>query len=248
MTLTVRAAAVLFICALLLPNTSRAATAVIPAKAEIVQTPLPLKMAQSCVRLRLRTEDREFVTTGFGAAFGIDLAGYGLKGSRHLLSAAHLILNKTGDMAAGDLAVELPALKSSRWSQCKVVAYDKERDLCLLECEADIPVISQLNTDDHAVEVDSAVMLVGCPSGAPPRVSYGWLTDKEPNVKGRLWEASASFYHGNSGGPVFDAIKGKVIGVAVAGVNNGSGDMDRNIALFAPYFEVKTFLDKALKK
>jgi S1-C subfamily serine protease len=108
--------------------------------------------------------------------------------------------------------------------------------------------VCKLSADDAGVDVDSAVIVVGCPSGVPPQASYGWLTDKDPHVKGVMWEAAANFYHGNSGGPVFDAVQGKVIGVAVAGIPDAKGEMNRKVALFSPYFEVKKFLDNAAQR
>jgi S1-C subfamily serine protease len=243
----VRTSALMFVlCSII--SVHAAAPATMPAATVNVETPGTSKFVKSCVRLRMKTEDTEFVTTGFGSAFGIDLKMYGLKQPRYVLTAAHMVMNKNGiGLANGELAIEIPNKRISRWAKCAIVAVDTDRDLCLLECETDVPVMCKLNTDDDAVQVDSAVLVVGCPSGVPPQLSYGWLTDKNPRVKGVMWQAAANFYHGNSGGPVFDADKGNVIGVAVAGIPDGKGDMDRKVAMFTPYFEVKKFLDKAVE-
>ena len=204
---------------------------------------VPENIAQSTLRLKMETPDGEYINTGWGAAFGIDLSAYGSNDSRYMLSAAHLVLSKTGHgLAKGDLKVEIPVNGKSTWTTCKVVAVDQKRDLCLLRAAMDVPVLSKL-CGKQEQQVGGTVMIVGCPSGVPPCVSIGKLTDKKPNVEGKMWEAAAKFYHGNSGGPVFDALNGQVMGVAVAGVSNGKGDMFRDKALFSPAAEIRAFIE-----
>lgn len=208
---------------------------------------IPDKIAQSTVRLKLETEEGQYITTGWGAAFGVDLSSFGARDPRYLLSAAHLVLKKDGKgLAAGELKVEVPQNGKKVWTSCRVVAVDRKNDLCLLRCDVDVPVISRLAARESQ-KVGETVMIVGCPAGVPPCVSIGKISDKQPNVDGRLWEAAAKFYHGNSGGPVFDPRQGTVIGVAVAGVSNGQGDMFRDKALFLPTDEIKNFLEKTVK-
>jgi S1-C subfamily serine protease len=207
---------------------------------------IPDKIAQSTVRLKLETPDGEYMVTGWGAAFGVDLSRLGATDPRYLLSAAHLVLKKDGKgLATGALSVEVPINGKKVWTTCKVVAVDKKNDICLLRTSVDVPVINRIAISESQ-SVGAQVMIVGCPSGVSPCVSIGKIVDKEPNVEGRLWEAAAKFYHGNSGGPVFDAHEGTVIGVAVAGVSNGQGDMRRDKALFLPADEIKNFLEKTV--
>ncbi|HYG76220.1 MAG TPA: serine protease [Planctomycetota bacterium] len=200
-------------------------------------------LARSTFRLRLQTIDGEYVNSGWGTAFGVDLSSYGISDAKYLLTAAHLVLKKSGKgLADGKLELELPSGGSKAWASCRVVAIDKKNDLCLLSCSSTLPSLAQLSKSESQ-KVGEAVAIVGCPAGVPPKVSMGKLTDKNPKVEGRLWEAAAQFYHGNSGGPVFDPASDVVIGVAVAGVSNGRGDMARNVALFYPINEVKKFLE-----
>lgn len=203
---------------------------------------VPNKIAKSTLRLKLETIDGEYLTTGWGSAFGVDLSRYGARDARYLLSAAHLVMNKDGKgLRAGELKLEVLVNGKNTWTSCKVVAVDQKRDLCMLRAAIDVP-LSRL-ADNEKAEIGETVMIVGCPSGVPPCVSIGKLTDKKPNVEGRLWEAAAKFYHGNSGGPVFNPLKGSVIGVAVAGVSNGEGDMFRDKALFSPAGEIRNFIE-----
>ncbi len=201
----------------------------------------PENFLDGTVRLRLRTTDGGFVRTGWGAAFAVDLSRYGLMSSRYLLTAAHLINTENGQiMPRGDLDVEV---ENNTWATCKVVAMDKNRDLCLLECSVRMPVLSKLSTGGDVKTVGDKIVVVGCPRGVPPCESRGMMTDFQPNVNGVRWQAAAQFNHGNSGGPVYSERTGAVIGVAVAGVSDGMGDMRPDIALFAPYTEIRNFLN-----
>ena len=201
----------------------------------------PDNFLDGTVRLRLRTIENGSVRTGWGAAFAVDLSRYGLVSSRYLLTAAHLINTENGQiMARGDLDVEV---EHNTWATCKVVAMDKYRDLCLLECSVRLPVLSKLSTGGDVQTVGDKVVVVGCPRGVPPCESRGMMTDFQPNVNGIRWQAAAQFNHGNSGGPVYSERTGAVIGVAVAGVSDGMGDMRPDIALFAPYTEIRNFLN-----
>jgi len=201
------------------------------------------EIAKSTFRLRLQTIEGDYVNSGWGTAFGVDLNSYGVSDSRYLLTAAHLVLSKTGiGLADGKLELELTSGNSKGWTACRVVAIDKLNDLCLLQCTKTLPCLAKLSKSESQ-KVGESVMIVGCPSGVPPKVSLGKLTDKHPNVDGRLWEAAAQFYHGNSGGPVFDPRSRSVIGVAVAGVSDGLGDMSREVALFYPIGEVRRFIE-----
>jgi len=200
-------------------------------------------LLKSTVRLRLQRVERDEVVTGWGSAVAIDLNDYGIYKKRYLLSAAHLVLNKNGKrLAPGQLAAEVEQQGRKAWINCKVVAVDDKADLCLLECSIDLPLLAKLGSGEE--KVGEEVMIVGCPSGVVPQVSRGKLTSKTPNVEGQLWQAAAKFWHGNSGGPVFNPASKTICGIAVAGVKAEDGnDMDPNIALFAPIGPVRRFLN-----
>lgn len=209
------------------------------------RTLTPANLLDGTVRLRTRTIERDYtVKTGWGAAFAVDLSKYGLVSSRYLLTAAHLINTSHGQiMPRGDLEIEVD---TDTWAPCKVVAMDQVRDLCLIESSVRLPVVSKISTSDDTQHLGEKVVIVGCPRGVPPCVSRGTLTDFEPPVSGVRWQAAAQFNHGNSGGPVYNALTGSVIGVAVAGIADGFGEMRPDTALFAPYTEVCRFLDVAI--
>ena len=215
---------------------------------------LKSEIVQSTVRVKVETDAGSTMIVGYGSAFGVDLSGYGVDKHRYLLSAAHLVLSDDGSrLLNGNVKVELPRMNHKAWVHCRVLSVTRVYDLCLLECDEDVPVVSQL-TVGKTLGVGAPIMVVGCPLGVQPQVSSGVLTDKDPLVSDRghkVWEAAAAFNHGNSGGPVFCSDCGTVIGVAVAGVRAGGGgplDMDPRIALFTPYYCVKHFLDVSIAR
>ncbi len=216
---------------------------------------VPAKVLDSTLRVKVETDAGATMVVGYGSAFGVDLSAYGVNSSRYLLSAAHLVLSDDGrQLLNGNIKVELPKNNHKTWVHCKVLTVTRLYDLCLLECDEDVPVVSKLTPGKPGIGVGAPVLVVGCPLGVSPQVSSGYLTDKDPLVSDRghkVWEAAAAFNHGNSGGPVFCAECGTVIGVAVAGVRAGGGgptDMDPRIALFTPYYCVKQFLDVSIAK
>ena len=215
---------------------------------------LPLVRAQdsaentvlkTTVRLQLQRAEGNELVTGHGAAFAVDLSDVGLTRPRYLLSAAHLVLDRYGRRAPGHLTIEVDHNGRKVWEACKVVAVNRDADLCLLESPVDLPNLARLGRGDE--RVGEALLIVGCPKGVPPCVSHGQLTSKEPPVSGELWEARAKFWHGNSGGPVFDAKNQTLAGVAVAGGMDDTGDMDPHTALFTPMPVVRKFLKDAIR-
>lgn len=213
------------------------------------------EILESTVRIKVESDVGSHLVAGHGSAFGVDLSGYGVYAPRYMLTAAHMVLAEDGHgFINGRVSVELNGTHGKRWVGCRILSVTKVYDLCLLECDEDVPVLSKLTPGKPGLEVGTPLLVVGCPLGVPPQVSTGYLRDKTPQVSERshrVWEATAAFNHGNSGGPVFSANGGCVVGVAIAGVRGGRGgpqDMDPSIALFTPYYCVKHFLDVSIEK
>lgn len=216
---------------------------------------VPAQVVDSTVRIKVETQTAGSIICGYGSAFGVDLSAYGINRPRYLLSAAHLVMSDDGRrLLNGPIKVELPRGDRKGWARCRVLTVTRFYDLCLLECDEDIPVINKLTPSKPGIHIGAPIVVVGCPLGVPPQVSSGFLSNKDPLVSDRghrVWEASAAFNHGNSGGPVFGADHQSVIGVAVAGVRQRGGgpqDMDPGVALFTPYYCVKHFLDVSMEK
>lgn len=185
-------------------------------------------------RLRYRRIESGTEITGHGTAFPADLAAYGFAGRRYLLSAAHNVLDDTGQ-PYGTLEIET----GGGWSACRVLGHDRSLDICLLEAQRELPAAAQL-ADTDAAQGD-AVVLAGAKRGLAVRVYEGVLEKKFHRGSAR-YRVRVPFDHGDSGGPFFDAASGRVVGVAVAGVPLGA-DLDPGLGLYAPLAAVRSFLD-----
>lgn len=188
---------------------------------------------QAC-RLRYRRIESGTEITGHGTAFAADLAAYGFAGRRYLLSAAHNVLDDTGQPYR-TLEIET----AGGWSACRVLAHDRSLDICLLEAQRELPETAQLAVADAAQ--GDAVILAGAKRGQAVRVYEGVLEKKFHRGSAR-YRVRVPFDHGDSGGPFFDAASGRVVGVAVAGVPLGA-DLDPDMGLYAPLAAVRSFLD-----
>lgn len=192
----------------------------------------------SATRIRYERVDGNALVVGHGTAFGINLDAYGQPGRRYLLSAAHNVVDKAGK-AYPTLKIEIPTQGGQlKGCQCRVISADSNLDLCLLECDEDLPAVVTLSLADEAAK--SPVILAGSPRGVPVQLYDGTLVRRfhEGSVRSL---AELEFDHGCSGGPLFSARTGKVIGVAVAGIPKGD-DMDHTKGLFVPASAIESFI------
>ncbi len=201
------------------------------------------KLLSSVTRIRYERQEGGALVVGHGTAFGIDLDAFGQPGRRYLLSAAHNVLDKAGKPYPM-LKIEIP-IQGGRTvgSHCKVVSADIDLDLCLLECDDDLPAVVALAPADEPVK--APVILAGSPRGIPVQLFEGTLLRRfhEGSVRSL---AELEFDHGCSGGPLFSARTGKVIGVAVAGIPKGD-DMDHTKGLFVPASAIESFITPIIK-
>ncbi len=195
------------------------------------------RLLSSAVRIRSERNDGNFKVTGHGTAFAVDLSKWGYGGPTYLLSVAHNAIDEN-NQPYPTLKIESRNPGAPSWSSCRVVAFDKELDLCLLEANDPVPQQGVLAVGDE--EAGELVTLAGSPRGIPVALFDGTLTKRFTGGSVRS-SARLPFDHGCSGGPFFNA-KGEVIGVAVAGVPK-DGDMDKTIGLFVPLVGVTSFLE-----
>ncbi|MBI3829319.1 MAG: LysM peptidoglycan-binding domain-containing protein [Planctomycetes bacterium] len=172
----------------------------------------------------------------------MNLSPYGYQGSHYLLSAAHNVLDDNG-APFSTVKIELESADRTVWSKCRVLAFDKELDLCLLESNDPVPVLAELADEDS--EVGAETILAGSPRGIPVKLFDGKLTKRFDSGSIRT-SVRIPFDHGDSGGPFVASDSGKVIGVAVAGVPK-DGDLDHEIGLFVPVAAVRSFLERQRK-
>jgi LysM repeat protein len=221
------------LCAVLIVSLS------IPAFSEELLTPAQRSgLLESVTRIRYERLEGKDLVVGHGTAFGINLEAFNQPGRRYLLSAAHNVLDRAGKPYP-TLKIEIP-IQGGRTvgSHCRVISADNDLDLCLLECDEDLPAVVALAPADEPVK--APVILAGSPRGIPVQLFDGTLVRRfhEGSVRSL---AELEFDHGCSGGPVFSARTGKVIGVAVAGIPKGD-DMDHTKGLFVPASAIESFI------
>lgn len=196
------------------------------------------EMLKAAVRIRYERMEGGAVITGHGTAFGTDLSAYGYPGRRYLLSAAHNVLDDR-DQPFETLKIEVVDGPRTYWLRCRVVCFDESLDLCIVEAGDDLPVLVRLA--DRDARPGDRVTLAGSPKGTPVALYEGSLTKRFAQGSVRS-SARLPFDHGCSGGPLFDASSGDVVGVAVAGIPK-DGDLDHNLGLFVPLMGVRGFLE-----
>lgn len=192
----------------------------------------------------------EQTQSSVGSAFGMDLTEWGFKGKKYLLTAAHVVLQKAAgtravlDRPVDKVEIQIRTDKIKRWVNCRIIFIDKDRDAALLEADEEIPVVFKLG---EKAEIGSSIILAGCPVGTTPQAVFGIMTSMDPEidigVRCQVWQVSAPFYFGNSGGPVFDPETDLILGIVVAGVSSKTGDLIPHLALMIPCFEVRKMLN-----
>jgi hypothetical protein len=196
------------------------------------------ELLKSTVRIRCELEQGGRTITEHGTAFGMDLSQYGFSSRRCLLTAAHNVLDDS-KKPYGTLKIEIADATRTYWSHCRVVAWDTDLDLCIVEADDDMPALLRLADSD--VPIGGRLILAGSPRGVPVELFAGTLEQKFE--RGMVCSrARVPFDHGDSGGPMIDATNGRVVGVAVAGIPKG-GDLAHDIGLFVPTVGIETFLD-----
>ncbi len=123
-------------------------------------------------------------------------------------------------------------------------------DLALLEIEMDTPsFIAHLALREslRTIEVFTRVYAVGCPLGEPPLQTGGELSSKRKVLLGETyWMVSAPTIFGNSGGGIYLAESGELIGVLsrVSAYNNIVNIAVAHMGIFVPATEIYTWLNE----
>ena len=191
---------------------------------------------------RIRTEvcTGHSMLMGHGTAFAVELSEFGLAKPRYLLTACHVIREHDGSICP-TIKIEMRAGCQACWASCRVMSYDVNMDVALLECASDLPLTSRLASSDAAS--GDKIVMIGSPEGIPLHAYKGTVL-RQSGLE--LSSARVEFFkQGCSGGPVFDANSQELVGLAVAGLGKGSG-MDPHTCLFVSLTNVKRFLTASL--
>lgn len=175
-----------------------------------------------------------------GAAGGSGVVVYSQDEETYLLTNHHVIANlieiepKWNSLAGKKIQVEtrseaiceffdyenLSRITDANGKKADVVAWDEQRDLALLKLKATTlspyvsPIMPRAEFDEQLF-IGSEVRTVGCGMGVPPLMTSGHVGGFNvpiDNFPYTLCTAPSIF--GNSGGPVYDAHTGKVIGLS----------------------------------
>lgn len=233
-------------------------------KTEIIKQPMayqkiPISMTMGTYLIRCQWNVASFgviqaTQEASGSGWGVNLSEYGMPERRYLVTAAHVILR---DLRAGvpprpvdSVEIQIRTDKFKKWVKCKILVARPDIDTAILEAEEDLPVTFNLASDGT---VGSSIIISGCPGGTAPSSQIGTLTSKDPGLdmglKCPTWQAFATFYHGNSGGPIIDAESQKVIGMLVAGWRTriDSDTMIPGVALCIPCYVIRGLLDQTFQ-
>lgn len=188
---------------------------------------VPQQMLDATVLIRTQVNDNQY--SGSGVAIG----------RNRILTAAHLFSDNGENQPAEHLAISVEVRKrvgkmqGRIWTTAKLVRVDPELDAAIIEIEdGSLDTVAPI---DYAATtpVGYPVFIVGAPVGiSATTATLGYVADRgraEMLKDTHYWLASNGSYGGNSGGPVFDANTGKLIGILQAGVRGCP-----NVSLFLP--------------
>ena len=209
---------------------------IIPPVAPLAFPSVPKEMLKATHKLKGTSTK----SISWGTCVAIDLSSYGLPGKKYLLTAGHCV--------SPNISIEIVDTDGSKiWVDAKAIALDKNKDMAILLCERDLPVQAVLS---DTTDLGDAVIAIGNPRGTMLSANIGFLADKgfKSSVGKTSWyQASCSVTHGNSGGPVFDANNGTIIGIVTAVIADvdGNGNMINeapNITMLVGARDIDSFI------
>lgn len=186
--------------------------------------------------------DSKYLHSGLGT--GIDLSKYGYNGKRAILTVCHVVSN--GDDKAKDIKVSAIHDGKKEIFEAKLVAYDEDCDLALLEADRDLPAVNKLAKKDRLGR-GSILFTVVYPEKTAPTPVRGELTTKFPEHN-YVWQGSMQTRFGYSGGTVWDPNNREVVGVVVSVILEGDKREAFNVCFFAPIPVIGKFLQDNSKK
>ena len=150
---------------------------------------------------------------------GIRGSGFRLVDSRLVVTAAHVVKGRQGNLVV--------VWNAKRWP-ARLVRIDEEKDLALIELEADAPMPGLMVAMGAAPPAAGEwIVVLGCPFGSHPTATTGIVSALpgavlEPAALRERIQLNAAVNPGNSGGPVIN-LAGRVIGIANATIPGGFG-------------------------
>jgi serine protease Do len=167
-----------------------------------------------------------------GSGFIIDPSGY-IVTNRHVIEGAYDITVVTEDQ---------------RFLKARLVGKMKRMDLALLKVEVSKPMAAVSFGDSSKLVPGDAVIAIGNPLGLGGTVTTGVVSALNRDISETPFDdyiqIDAPINHGNSGGPLFNAI-GELIGVNTAFFSPGGGSVGLSFAI--PANDVAWVMDQMRK-
>jgi hypothetical protein len=167
--------------------------------------------AGEAARIRCERETEDSVITSHGTA-----SCFSYNGKNYVITAYHVVEN-------GTIFIEKP----EGWLLRKIVTFDKERDIAILNCTCGS---HKTELADHK---DGVCEIYGSPKGK--KVSK--ITGK---IVGGIINCENGFDEGCSGGPIYQ--NDKLIGIAKSYLFG-----NKNVVFFIDCYDIKKLLDKIKK-
>ncbi|MEO0649131.1 MAG: serine protease [Planctomycetota bacterium] len=171
-----------------------------------------------------------------------------------ILTAWHVVRDVQDDPAQPTTPVPIRIFGidgKQRDETARVLAWNAARDVALLELNSTQPVPhgAQLASFERLLDVRTfdEVFAVGCPLGTEPVPTFGAVATNDHRVDDlRYWMINAPTYIGNSGGGIFDARSGELLGVFSKIYNHGYDDpkIVPHMGLVVPLDEVYRWLER----
>ena len=140
-----------------------------------------------------------------------------------------------------DLSIPIGTLKI----EAEIILYDEDQDLALvkLRSENEVKNIAKLFLGDAYHVMDESIA-VGCSLGFPPLPTVGVITRKNFYIDSLPYDMSSSqIIYGNSGGAMFLAQTGELIGIPSRVVDIGWGTVIPHMGLFIPIDRIIKWLN-----
>lgn len=134
-----------------------------------------------------------------------------------IVTSAHLIIGTIDVSVRTTDGVEEPG---------KVIGISETYDIALIQVDA-FAGIEPLEVEKNPTEIGTEVIALGSPSGLENTAAIGYLTGTDRDfdhgfLYKDMYQIDAQIAPGSSGGPLIDAITGKVIGINALLLNEGN--------------------------
>lgn len=172
-------------------------------------------------------------------------------GSENFILTAYHVIRNIQSEGGNPSALRMLFYRDGRREEAigTILAHEESIDVALVRCVRDAPVHQtvKLASSLSLLSVFAPVYVVGCPLGNDPIPTDGDIASMLSLVgSNRYWMVNAPAYFGNSGGGVFLAKTGELIGLYSKIYTHGRGrpTVISHMGLVTPIDQILEFLDR----